>query len=938
MRTLLLIGWIALIGMFCAAQAGETITEKRNIFNEKGNFYLDRGDYKKAIVFYNLAFQKDASDYFSVLKKAEVYTKLKWYPQAAECYRIVFESNQRADNVYRLKYALVLLANNKPEEFKHWLDSYSQIVEEEVKGENYLVSKEKRIQLYKDTFVILGSNTQNPDTIHFKIKYEGYQYRKRSFPQDNQLFLVLSNGDEYSINASVNADFNFSFQPMEDYKLVIQRENIKAEDILANKTLTPEQRVTNFLKPPPIQQDELKLQSGMKYQFSSGKYKIPPEYINTLKEIAVNYQRPASNTVDLTALVKELQLADEQIYTIRFVKTDEPDDSHKKFEISTVTLNDKTINIYGQSFIVVLPDRTGENFAVQTNLEELQKNFSSKKYAMIIDDSPVFKEEKPAPGLLSLMVNTESAEAVKPANRLSATEISIIPGTEYLLTLSKPDPNKKDERIEVIVPLTKGVKYNITSSDESNDKYKKDLAEFLMNRKDLELLNEEVIQISVLSKELEVQPGEDVSFHLLPVKQFGKQLTVPEETKSSLTLDGKVYEIGRDEKYTINIPFTYNRKVNFRTDLAYVQENFKADAYTLDLDTVSFASEITIDTTGYGKLKASGWLCMSVNTDSVEEVKKQNQLTASKVSIITGKEYILTISKVDAKTGKEDEIIVPLLRHIKYDFTSKPGSEEAYKKSMEEFLAGRKNFETVDGTVIDITLLSKELKIQEGDEVSFSLLPVRKLSKTPTPEEPAMSSLFLDNKVVEFTQIQKYSINMPLSDDREVNMQTNIDYLRENFEPTSFTLDVDTLGFFSEITVDTTGIGARGIREEPVKDPVFDLVTVYFDLNVYALSPEAKNTIQKSVVDELKADSRLYVTIKGFTDALGDPGYNFNLSKKRAESVKEFLKTNGIGESRIRTLSFGASQLIEKNIDWKTLDESELRKYRKVEIVIYLPK
>jgi outer membrane protein OmpA-like peptidoglycan-associated protein len=213
-----------------------------------------------------------------------------------------------------------------------------------------------------------------------------------------------------------------------------------------------------------------------------------------------------------------------------------------------------------------------------------------------------------------------------------------------------------------------------------------------------------------------------------------------------------------------------------------------------------------------------------------------------------------------------------------------------------------------------------------------------KLSKTPTPEEPAMSSLFLDNKVVEFTQIQKYSINMPLSDDREVNMQTNIDYLRENFEPTSFTLDVDTLGFFSEITVDTTGIGARGIREEPVKDPVFDLVTVYFDLNVYALSPEAKNTIQKSVVDELKADSRLYVTIKGFTDALGDPGYNFNLSKKRAESVKEFLKTNGIGESRIRTLSFGASQLIEKNIDWKTLDESELRKYRKVEIVIYLPK
>jgi OOP family OmpA-OmpF porin len=82
----------------------------------------------------------------------------------------------------------------------------------------------------------------------------------------------------------------------------------------------------------------------------------------------------------------------------------------------------------------------------------------------------------------------------------------------------------------------------------------------------------------------------------------------------------------------------------------------------------------------------------------------------------------------------------------------------------------------------------------------------------------------------------------------------------------------------------------------------------------------------------------LYVTIKGYTDALGNPDYNLNLSKRRAESVKEFLSSNGIGESRIRTLSFGASHLLEKNKDWKAMSEQELRKYRKVEIIIYLPK
>jgi outer membrane protein OmpA-like peptidoglycan-associated protein len=939
MRTLLFIWVFGIISNLCISQVQENIAEKRNVYNDKGDYYFYRNEFKKAIVYYNLAFQHDGGDYFSVLKKAEAYSKLKLFPQAEECYSIVFASNQRLDNTYRLKYAMVLLANNKLTEFKKWLASYSQIVDEEIKGENYLVSKEKRIQLYKDTAVIVSTKTEGIDTIRFKIKYEGYQFRKRSTAVEDQLFLLLGNGNEYSITASGTKDFNFSFQPMEDYRLIIQQENINAEDILMTETLTPEERKAIFLNPPPIQKDELRLQSGMKFQFSSGKYKIPPQYINTIKGIASNYQSSAPGTVDLTALVKELQLADGGIYTIKFIRVNEPDDNPKKFEISTVTLNDQAINIYGQSFIIVLPDRIQENFAIQTDIDALQKNFNPKKYALTVDEGPIFKElEDNRQPLLSLTVNTDSKEEVQPVNQLSAKEISIIPGTEYILTLSKPDPNRP-EKIEIIVPLTRGVKYNLNSPQGSDSQYKKALAELLVGREGLELANEEVIDISILSKELEVKPGEDVSFHLMPVKQFGKKQTTSDQSITSLTLDGKVIEIDRDEKFSINIPFDLSRKINLQTDLGYIKDNFESDAYTLKLDTVSFTSEIAIDTTGYGKLKSTGWLCVSVNTDSIEEVEKQDQFTASELSIITGKEYILTVSKTDAKTGKKDEIIIPLLRQIKYDFTSFPNSEAAYEESVKEFIEGRKNIETVDGTVIDITLLSKELKIQEGDEVSFSLLPVKKLTKTPTAETPVKSSLFIDNKVVEFTQIQKYTINMPLNKDRQVNLQTNIDYLENNFEPTSFTVELDTVEFFSEIEVDTTGLGSRVTKEEETtKDPVFDIVTVNFNLNEYALSPEAKNTIQRKVIDELKGDNRLYVTIKGYTDALGDATYNLNLSKRRAESVKEFLRSNGIGESRIRTLSFGASQLLNKNINWKALSESELRKYRKVEIIIYLPK
>ena len=934
---------IVLAGLFsniCYTQVNEPITEKRNIYNNKGNYYFDRNEFEKAIVYYNMAYIKDPDDYFSILKKAEAYTKLKLYPQAEECYHIVFETNRPLDNAYRLKYALILLTNNKQKEFKHWLDLYSQQVEEETKGENYLVSSEKRIQLYKDTSLVIVTPEQIIDTIDFKIKYAGYRPRIRTSSEDIKLILLLGNGEEYAVNASEENNFTFGFMPMENYRLIIQRENIKCDDIVNNDQLTAAQKRTLFLNPPPVQKAQIKLQPGIKYQFTSGQNNISTQYLSNLKELANTYQTPGESVINLTALVKELQLTAGEIYTIRFVKDEIQDNTHKGIEVSTLFLNDKEVRIYGQSFFGIVPVKTETNFAIQTNIDVIEEDFSAKKHAIIIDESPVFEKEDTQKWLISLMVNTNSIEEVMANNYLSAKEISIIPGTEYILTLSKPDPTNPGKKIEVIVPLTKDVKYNLSSAQKNNAEFKKALAEFFISTQGLELTNEEVIDISVLSKELEVQPGEDLSFTLLPVRQFGKKATVSEELKLSLTLDGKIYNIGRDEKYTINIPFNPDRTINFQTDLNYMQENFDVDAVTLRLDTNSFTSEIAVDTTGYSDLKSSGWLVsMSINTNSVEEVEKQNQFIASEVSIIPGKEYILTVSKIDGETGEKIEIIVPLSRNVKYDFTANPRSEEAYKESLNNFLEGRKDVETIDGEVIDIRLISKELQIKEGDEISFSLLPVRELPGIKTTGAVTKSSLYLDNKVVEFVDIQKFTINVPLSPERQVNMQTDLGYIQENYAPNSFKVDVDTLSFFSEITVDTTGYGYRVIKENmEIKDPVYDVITVNFDLNEYTLRPEAKTTIQENVIEALKSDSRLYVTIKGYTDALGDADYNLALSKKRAEAVKDFLTSNGIGENRIRTFSYGASQLLEENINWKDMDETELKKYRKVEIVIYLPK
>jgi outer membrane protein OmpA-like peptidoglycan-associated protein len=1187
MRSLFLVLLLGLISNICFTQSNTTVTDRRNIYDEKGDFYFDKADYKKAIVYYNMAFKKDVKNYYSVLRKAEAYTALELFPQAIEAYRILFESNLRIPNVYRLQYAFVLLENNNIQEFEKWIERYNEVVNSEIEGKNYISSQEDRVKLYKDsTIVLVGrvnelnsresdispvvygnqilfastrkniegttsnnnydvfssgykadggfekvsvfnsslNTSQNEGSICFfditnsmyftrsasqktnlktytsnipyaatdlldvsalllenftsvgqlslnsngtimyfvsednggkggldiytsnlvngqwaapvnlgdaintsgdemypfifhdsilyfasnghngyggldifcinlndkngavqnlgdkvntsyddfglslspegytgyfssnrpgglgkediyrvnilnlKIKYAAYQHKLRTSMEEGKVNLYLSNGDEYNIASKENEGFDFSFLPQEDYKMIIQHENPTVEDIIMNKAVTVDQREKDFLKPAPIQQAEIKLQAGMKYRFAAGMKPISATYKNDLIDLSNSYQDASTSTIDLTALAKELLFTEGEIYTIRFVKDDSQSSGYKAKGESSIFIDEQTVGVFGQSFFMVLPLENEANFNIQTDITYLQENFNAKKYGIVVDQGAVFKEDAEGQKwLISMLVNTDSIGEVNAVNHLTANEISIIPGTEYILTLGRIDPTSGEE-VEIIVPLTRGVKYNLGAVETSKAEYKKALAELVLGRKGLEPENEEVIDISMLSKEIQVQSGEDLTFNLLPAKQFGKNVSNRAVAPTNLNLDGKIYELNRVDKYSINVPFTLDGKVNIQTDITYIQENFDPNAFVLSLDTIPFFSEIVVDTTGYSKLAAEGWLLsMSVNTDSTETVDPQNQLSAQEVSIIPGREYILTVSKKDGLTGKETEIIVPLTRLVKYDFTSNPESEEVYKASFDTFLQEQEDFETTGGELIDISILSKELEIKEGDDVSFSLLPAKVFRKDLPKTDGVKSSLYLDDEVVEFTEIQKYTINIPVSDDARVNLQTDIEHLQENFQPGTYTLDIDTLSFFTGILVDTTGYYKREKGEDEITDPVFDVITVNFDLNAYTLRPEAKSTIESKVAQVLKSDKRLYVTIKGYTDALGNADYNEKLSRDRAQSVKDYLARSGIGENRIRTFSFGESQALEEGVNWEDLDESELEKHRKVEIVIYLP-
>ncbi|MBN1115734.1 MAG: OmpA family protein [Bacteroidales bacterium] len=966
MRALVIIILIAISSTFLFAQNKTSINDVHNVYDEKGDYYFDRKNYKKAIVYYNMAYKSDAKNYYSVLRKAEAFTELALYDQAAESYKIIFETNLYIPNEFRLQYALLLLSNKDIKGFEKWMGNYNKIVQEEISG--YLSSSEVRAKMYKDSSLVIvenesvlntaeseispyvigdklifastrkdlmantvnnyynlfsasyltdgklgklnmfnsdlnttlsesalsysgstkklyltrssglssalksyearvfadvkakldltpvsvggitnigqvsfnnndtkmyfvsdapggsggldiyfselvngvwskpqnmGSavntakdemfpyvlndtvlffssnglnglggfdlyslNLKNPNStpknlgsrvnsnyddyalsfsaggltgyfcsnrpggfgkediyrvhlLDIKVKYAAYRFKRKSFMEDDKINLYLSDGEEYNIAAEEISGFNFGFQPEEGYKMIIQHENPLATDIIYNTNLSESELKTAFLYPKPIEKTEIPMETGMRYQFTAGMKPISSDFKKALEDMSKLYQASGSSAIDFTALAKELQLREGEVYTIRFVKDDSQISETKSKEVTSLFINDKTIPVNERSFFIVLPLDIQASFNIKTDIDHFKENFSPKKTGGVkVDATPVLKEEpvKEFEGF-PILVNTEKPEEVS-KNKIKAKELSIVPGTMYLLTLKKKIEGADD--LELFIPLTKGVKYNLGTDNQDQAAYNIALSQ--MAKASSTTPGEELIDISVLSKELDIVSDQNVVFSLTPAPQIGSQATTARSVLTTLNVDGRKYYVASMQKIMVNLKLEQNQTVNIQTDLGYVKENFESSTIALSVDTSSF-------------------------NNNIKEIEKD---------IIT--------------------------------------------------------------------------------------------------------------------------------------------------------------------------------------DPVFDVIVVNFDLNDYSIRPDAKSILADKVVQVLKGDTRLYVTIKGYTDPLGNAAYNEKLSMNRARAVKEFLSNNGIGESRIRTFSFGDTMALKQGQSWESLSEEELKKHRKVEIVIYLPK
>lgn len=115
---------------------------------------------------------------------------------------------------------------------------------------------------------------------------------------------------------------------------------------------------------------------------------------------------------------------------------------------------------------------------------------------------------------------------------------------------------------------------------------------------------------------------------------------------------------------------------------------------------------------------------------------------------------------------------------------------------------------------------------------------------------------------------------------------------------------------------------------ESARGMIVNLPDILFDVGKASLKSGAKYPLAK-LAGILLIMQDLNLRIEGHTDSTGSTKVNLRLSKQRADSVSEFLSSQGIDPSRIQTAGYGAERPISDNSTAQGRREN-----RRVEIII----
>jgi outer membrane protein OmpA-like peptidoglycan-associated protein len=111
----------------------------------------------------------------------------------------------------------------------------------------------------------------------------------------------------------------------------------------------------------------------------------------------------------------------------------------------------------------------------------------------------------------------------------------------------------------------------------------------------------------------------------------------------------------------------------------------------------------------------------------------------------------------------------------------------------------------------------------------------------------------------------------------------------------------------------------------------YTVLPIYYDLGSARLTPEAKKTIDNTLLVLMKNDPDIMIELSSHTDSRSSADFNMNLSQLRAQSVVNYLMANGINGSRLVAKGYGETRLLNRCSDGITCTEKEHQMNRRTE-------
>lgn len=191
-------------------------------------------------------------------------------------------------------------------------------------------------------------------------------------------------------------------------------------------------------------------------------------------------------------------------------------------------------------------------------------------------------------------------------------------------------------------------------------------------------------------------------------------------------------------------------------------------------------------------------------------------------------------------------------------------------------LEEQSKFADIDGVITDY-----DLKVKIGETIIFENIKTKEVIECVSNDKGEFK--------IQLPYSQKYLIKIKgISGDNNYT-EFEIPALEENQTGLYFNID---------------------IRFDTPK--MYTLENVYFDTGKATLKKESTTELNE-LLEFMTLKKNTVIEIAGHTDNVGSPEDNMVLSQKRAESVMNFLITNGIASSRISAKGYGESTPISTN-------------------------